>query len=607
METRVYQKGIGNIICHVRREKEIKQKELCFGLCSDSELARIEMDLRIPDYFLLTQLLSRLGKSVDKFELIQNRNEYHLYRLRYQIMREMQKNDLPKAEKLLKEYAGAKAADKVWHKQYVKWIEAQLCWNSSGDPKKALSLGKEALHCTMPVEKEKEIWKYPLSVTEIQILLFQWHMQLRKGNSCQIEKRLKKALVYVEANITDSREKVRIYPEIVWELSKILWEQEDYEKIYSLCGQAYELLCAENIYIGMAEIIEMLIGSAEKLGKDTDRILRLKNERKAVCWLQKQFGIRYGLDWNGALWDKEIALDYEILYRQRCNCHMTQENAAMQICTQEHLSRIEHGKLIPSETTFRKLAERLQIPQQKIEKTLCTESFAMLEEKNKLTADIVRLDFEEAQKQLEKLKDLLIGEDLLTEEDRKQKQFLKEKEICIRWWKKQMTNQEALEQLREALQCTREHLEGYLLTRTEINILIQMAVVLSSQGDVEEAVRLYTRIMEDYLNSDADIRFHVNSGTVVGNLALALLESGKREEACRYAEEHLRIQAQCGKLNDIVRSLILLGEVGEDEGELLSIRDTEGMCYFAALQLSFLLKENRRYQDLEAYLKAADE
>ena len=54
-------------IHYTKLYEEIPQKKLCYGLCSDATLSRIELDERTPDKFLLDALVQRLGKSPDKF------------------------------------------------------------------------------------------------------------------------------------------------------------------------------------------------------------------------------------------------------------------------------------------------------------------------------------------------------------------------------------------------------------------------------------------------------------------------------------------------------------------------------------------------------------
>lgn len=55
--------NIGEIIKNARREHKITQKELCAGICSESQLSKIESGGKEGDVNILSQLIERLGMS----------------------------------------------------------------------------------------------------------------------------------------------------------------------------------------------------------------------------------------------------------------------------------------------------------------------------------------------------------------------------------------------------------------------------------------------------------------------------------------------------------------------------------------------------------------
>ena len=66
-EEKIVKRGIGNFLWNCIEEKKIKKKELCKGLCSQSELSKILVESKIFSHFVMQPLLERMGISTDSF------------------------------------------------------------------------------------------------------------------------------------------------------------------------------------------------------------------------------------------------------------------------------------------------------------------------------------------------------------------------------------------------------------------------------------------------------------------------------------------------------------------------------------------------------------
>ena len=64
------ERKISELLYDLRLEKEVGQKKLCWGLCSQGTYCRYENGERTPDRLLLNAIIQRLGKSADKLVTI---------------------------------------------------------------------------------------------------------------------------------------------------------------------------------------------------------------------------------------------------------------------------------------------------------------------------------------------------------------------------------------------------------------------------------------------------------------------------------------------------------------------------------------------------------
>ena len=80
-------KKLGEVIKEIREEKEISRSQLCCGLCSETMLRKFEQGERMPELDLANALLSRLGKSPDKLEVIISQYDYEKTEMRNGAMR----------------------------------------------------------------------------------------------------------------------------------------------------------------------------------------------------------------------------------------------------------------------------------------------------------------------------------------------------------------------------------------------------------------------------------------------------------------------------------------------------------------------------------------
>lgn len=96
--------GIGNALLHYRLKYGLLQEDVCDGICSAATLSRIETGRREFDSLITEVLIGRLGKTVYKYEFLQDNYDYYYYSRRSEIEICVEHMELDQAEKLIFHY-----------------------------------------------------------------------------------------------------------------------------------------------------------------------------------------------------------------------------------------------------------------------------------------------------------------------------------------------------------------------------------------------------------------------------------------------------------------------------------------------------------------------
>lgn len=307
---------IGTIIAKLREKEGYTQEQVCEKICSISHLAKIEQNISVPDPFLLDRLLGRLGKSAEWLEYILSKESYELYKFQYQIQKAVLYHKFEEAESLLKLYAEKKQADKPIHRQFIKQEKAQIMWMRDGETTEILDCLDAAITETVPSNFIPEK-KMALSAEELKLLLFRW--EICQGT--RYERSIWEVwsiLDYMEKRNYDAGEYVKGYPYAVILLAKNTVKLTGYE-------QRHLVECA---------------GKASELLLEKTPLFQYQN--------------------------RAFELDYELIRNSRLALNMSQEELCEGVCAQETLSRIEKGKVTPSDKHLKLLLKKLHMDRGRI-------------------------------------------------------------------------------------------------------------------------------------------------------------------------------------------------------------------------------------------------
>ncbi len=98
------QRTVEIVLKYYREKYDLKQEEICDGICSVTTLSRIEQGFRESDSLVVQTLLSRIGKEVTLFETIVNEEDYDLWKPEQRLKSLWKGNSLRQRRKKINAY-----------------------------------------------------------------------------------------------------------------------------------------------------------------------------------------------------------------------------------------------------------------------------------------------------------------------------------------------------------------------------------------------------------------------------------------------------------------------------------------------------------------------
>lgn len=118
--------GVGNAVLHYREKSKLGQMQVCEGICNEMTMSRIETGEREFDSLISETLLSRLGKTTNRFEFLLNDEDYYYYILRENIEKAVDAEKLESAKTYIAEYRKNIPDTHELHEQFLLFYEAMI-------------------------------------------------------------------------------------------------------------------------------------------------------------------------------------------------------------------------------------------------------------------------------------------------------------------------------------------------------------------------------------------------------------------------------------------------------------------------------------------------
>lgn len=534
---------IGFMLKELRESKARTVQNTARGIISPAELSRLESGRKETEYLLLEALFETLGTCIDKLEVTITQDEYELLETRKQIETALEKKETHEAEVQIALYEKRADCGKAFHLQYLKTVQALNEEIKTGNRQKALDKLEYALGLTMEGKSQDEIYPFHQEIYLIYLIsYFQWELGQQKA--CETIRKLEK---YISTFYKDGETKVKIYPQCVWLLGKMLYTEGKYKESYYFAQNGIECL-REN---GSLQWLEELF----RLKKECAGKLSLREEEQecatyldAASFLYKEIGIQK-TDFSVVRFlqsstQRDCVVCNQFLKDLRETAQITQEELCEDICAWETISRVERGRN-PNKKKFYKMLKRLGVERERYYGFIESAHYADYEKVRNYNRLVGRKRMEDAERLLYQLKsDLDLSLTL-------NKQFIGTSEIMLSVKKKELPEKKAIDSLWELLYLTMppkaaEEKIYRLPFRTEFFILNQIARCYARIGQKDRSVEIYGKILEQYKKNGIDMRYHVVPGIVLYvNYAAYLEDEDKLETAEIIAKEGLRFAVSC--------------------------------------------------------------
>ncbi|AFU17966.1 XRE family transcriptional regulator [Bacillus toyonensis] len=140
---------LGITIKELRIKKNISQSELCHGICSQSQISKIEKGVIYPSSILLYQLSERLGVDPNNiFALTQNKKLKYVQNVKYVMIDCTKQKQFEELHEIVKKEKNENNFQSIEDKQFLLWYEAIAIYRVNNATKLALTLLNNALKLT---------------------------------------------------------------------------------------------------------------------------------------------------------------------------------------------------------------------------------------------------------------------------------------------------------------------------------------------------------------------------------------------------------------------------------------------------------------------------
>ena len=348
--------AIGSLIAYLRTEANVSQEELCRGLCSRACMARLEKGERDCEKIVSEALLQRLGVAADRIDFIAGPEDQRWILLREALYRSIEDKDENGAAEAFEEYESYATGKSPLHRQLLLYYRAVLNWKLGAGGEELHSLLSEAWEVSREGIALNEVGKIRMTQLELCIAMMQARV-MEEGGASECAREIYEALLQHQEEFVDSRDVVRLYPQIAYRLTEIYLQEENTGKAVELAEKSLAFLKREAKLNYLRRFLEIKLQYGACTGEE-------KNVFGEACtwvkWLYEEFGVEeFSWNWEGAFPVTKYDLCGEVLRARREVLGMSQEELAEDICDPVTVSRIECGKVSPKRGTYEKLMEKV--------------------------------------------------------------------------------------------------------------------------------------------------------------------------------------------------------------------------------------------------------
>lgn len=410
-----------------------------------------------------------MGVPLERYEDYLSIEEYEQWLLRQKLLRSIEKKNISKAEQYLESYRIYEKQNAV-EAQYFQAMKLLILQMKNAPLEEQQTVIERAVKFTIPNIDKGLSEKMLLSEQELNLLIE--YVKLRVYNSMPKEEstwrcnQYKDILNYIEHSHLDCYCRAKVYSKAVYFLCELILDTvkntESLELGIDVCNQAIELLRESSRLYYFVELVDIL----EKLIKEYEILLNRNGQSEKIKVIQA--ALEEKADWRNKI--VELYAEYNVtpfmenfcyIYREmesycigdvirtrRKMFGMTKEQLCQGICSVKTLTRLETKKVKTQMSIVRQLFERLGLCAEYIRTRVITNDYKVLQlaekfvwyENNEVMEDWIWC-----------LKEL---EQKLCMEIPQNKQFIMHSHYLLGLRLKELSKEEYIEKLKEALEYT---------------------------------------------------------------------------------------------------------------------------------------------------------
>ena len=524
-------KSLGILLCNLRKEQEINQKELIRGVCSLSTLSRFESGEREPSKILFDALISKLGKNSNKWEIILNENDKLLIKLKNYIEYLIKVEKWEHLEEALNHYKELIKFDKNLNNQYLSLIKAFIYKNTKEYKKaqKECIIGLELTNFKINLENFKI--DTLLSENELRLVCLLGEVLVEENviNNLDIYNYWKEIISYVEEKCTDEEYKLNFYIISIYNIAYVLFCNNNYYESVLYVNKGMEYII-KNKSMHYLEKFLLLITYLKKyvdyklfiISKNMDYecievILDTLNKWNLKNFDEKEIYIR---PYNN------IYSINEVIKNTRNYNNKTQEELILSkdeklfVGNQSSISNIENGKRTPRKSSSKHFLENLGIGNE-------DESYrlSVMGDNFELEELVCKIDFYIKYNYKEAIKLLSILKNKIDTNNIYNKQYIEKCELFIKDKISPLSYEEYKNEIFRILSITIKDIDKLktekwkrFFTKEELRLLLNIGGAYHKGNNYEEALIWYKKL-EEYFEKFYDLSGIIVYRTLLYNLS----------------------------------------------------------------------------------------
>lgn len=572
---RRYNQYCGKFMYKERCRRGISEQKISRGVCTRTELRKMEngdipWKKMIGDY-----LLQRLGVPTEYFEVMADARELNGWRDREDICLIIFEQP-QKAQQLLETYQKKYRKKTPFEELFLRKMQTILLMQAykksfeskSVDVEREKSEGENLVEsaqqtvlCTLPDGWEKKkLSKFLLAPCELESILLLANCLLLIGKTDEAMQMHKKVADYVKQAKFEPKVQILIYPQVALLGMKFELYAGNEEKAFSYGMEALELLRHQYSQRYVVFVLEELLNVLECISVKGKEDQKYKEEETEVTEFLKTFEELYRLFSHPKkrMWQSisvsnthEIGLTLKML-RKAMGLSAAKVSAANpDHLTARQIEKIEAGTHRPSGRNYEMLMQFYHKTGLEGQLLLETDSLEVLHQRQEIVDFIIREEWDNAWESFQSFKEKL---DVNVPLNRQEMIFL-DTDIQHTYHKK-LTAQEYVKQMEKALYCTMpkipvEKWNMWVFQREEAIVAGNIAGKFLNSGESKKAEELFSKLLQSFDMQMEHTRIPYRGYVVITTgLVNALGENKKYYQSIKQDERSINVL-----LNDTIEDV----------------------------------------------------